>query len=63
MKIARIIVGIVGALMFVWHLVKVFLGTEEQTGVFTHHILSLVGGILMFAGIWLWIAGRKRQKS
>lgn len=63
MKIAGIIVGVVGALMFVWHMVQVFLGTEEQTGVFTHHILSLVGGILIFAGIWLWIAGRKRQKS
>lgn len=48
--------------MFVWHLVKVGMGTEEQTGIFTHHILSLVGGILAFVGIWLWIKGHKRQK-
>ena len=62
MKIAGIIVGIMGATMFVWHLLKVLMGTEEQTGVFTHHILSLAGGILAFAGIWIWIAGRRRQK-
>lgn len=63
MKLAGIILGIVGAIMFVWHLVKVVMGMEEQTGIFTHHILSLVGGILAFAGIWLWITGRRKQKN
>lgn len=62
MKIAGIIVGTIGAIMFVWHLLKVLMGMEEQTGMFTHHYLSLVGGILTFAGIWIWIAGRRRQK-
>lgn len=63
MKVAGIIVGVIGATMFVWHLVKVVMGLEEQTGMFTHHILSLVGGILVFAGIWLWIKGHRKQKS
>lgn len=63
MKLAGIIVGVVGAIMFVWHLVKVVTGTEEQTGTFTHHILSLVGGILAFAGIWIWIKGHRRRKG
>lgn len=61
MKLAGIIVGVVGAIMFVWHLFKVLTGMEEQTGIFTHDILSLVGGILMFAGIWLYVAGRRRS--
>lgn len=63
MKLAGIIVGIVGAIMFVWHLVKVLLGVEEQPGVFTHHWLSLIGGILAFAGIWLWIKGHPKEKN
>lgn len=63
MKIAGIIVGVVGAVIFVWHLVKVLLGVEDQTGFFTHHWLSLVGGILAFVGIWLWIKGHPREKS
>ncbi|MFZ1700976.1 MAG: hypothetical protein WBO10_04425 [Pyrinomonadaceae bacterium] len=63
MKLTGIIVGVVGAIMFVWHLFKVFTGMEEQTSFFTHHILSLVGGILAFVGIWLWIKGHRRQKG
>ena len=62
MKLAGIIIGVVGAILFVWHLIKVFLGTEEQTGYFTHHVLSLVGGVLAFAGIWLWIKGHRTRK-
>lgn len=63
MKLVGIIVATGGAVLFAWHLFKVFMGTEEQTGLFTHHILSLVGGILAFAGIWLWIKGHRSHKS
>lgn len=63
MKIGGIIVGIIGALLFVWHLVKVMTGADEGTGITTHHVMSLVGGVLMFAGIWLYIAGRKRRRT
>lgn len=63
MKLTGIIVGVIGAMMFVWHLVKVVLGTDQPTGIFTHHILSLVGGILMLAGIGIWIKGHRRQKG
>jgi sensor histidine kinase regulating citrate/malate metabolism len=38
MKILGIIVGIIGAMLFVRHLVKVMLDTENSTGIFTHHI-------------------------
>lgn len=63
MKIVGIIVGIVGAAMFVWHLVKVLWGTETQTGAFTHHWLSLVGGVLAFVGIFIWIKGHRKRKD
>lgn len=63
MKLAGIIVGVVGAVLFVWHLIKVVMGAEEQTGAFTHHILSLAGGILAFVGIWLWIKGHRGRKA
>jgi len=62
MKLTGIIIGVIGAAMFVWHLVRVFLNVEVRTGPFTHHWPSLIGGILMFAGIWLWVAGHRRQK-
>lgn len=63
MKTLGIIVGIFGAALFVWHLVKVFLDAERETGVFTHHWLSLFGGILMLVGIGVYIAGRRGLKS
>lgn len=49
--------------MFVWHLVKVLFGMEEQTGILTHHWLSLIGGILMFVGIGIYIAGRRQSSA
>ena len=61
MKIFGIIVGVIGAAIFVWHLVKVFLDAEQQTGILSHHWLSLIGGILMLAGIGIYIAGRRGQ--
>jgi LPXTG-motif cell wall-anchored protein len=63
MKILGIIVGITGAVLFVWHLVKVMLDTEIGTGIFTHHILSLVGGVIMIVGIGIYILGRRRNRG
>lgn len=62
MRLTGIIVGLVGGLLFVWHLSKVLMGTDEGAPPFTHHILSLIGGVLLFAGIWLYVVGRKRGR-
>ncbi len=40
MKILGIIVGITGAVLFVWHLVKVMLDTEIGTGIFTPYFVA-----------------------
>ncbi len=62
MKFGGIIIGLTGALLFIWHLAKVFAGTDQGGGVTTHHMMSLVGGVLLFAGIWLYVIGRKRAR-
>lgn len=61
MKLVGIIVGIFGAGLFVWHLVKVLLDVEDPTGILSHHWLSLIGGVLMFVGIWIYIVGRRQS--
>lgn len=63
MKILGIIVGIIGAILFVWHLIKVMLDKETNTGIFTHHIMSLVGGILIIVGTGIYILGRRRKRD
>ena len=62
MKIAGIIIGIFGAILFIWHAVKVVMGTDIDSGYMNHKILSLVGGIMMFAGIWVYLIGRRRPR-
>lgn len=62
MRIAGIIIGIFGAILFVWHAVKVVMGTDVNSGYMDHKVLSLVGGLMMFAGIWLYIVGRRRPR-
>ena len=62
MKIAGIILEILGALIFIWHAAKVVVGTDVDSGYMNHKILSLVGGLMMFAGIWLYIVGRRRPR-
>ena len=63
MKILGIIIGIIGAVLFVWHLVKVMMDMESNTGIFTHHILSLTGGILIIVGTGIYILGRRRNRG
>ena len=53
MKLAGINVGSVGAIMFVWHLVKVGMGTEEQPGMFT----SLFG-----SGRRIWLINPRNSR-
>ena len=62
MRVAGIIVGILGAVLFIWHSVKVMMGTDITTGYTSHESLSLVGGILMFAGTWLYVTGRRKSR-
>ncbi len=61
MKPGSIVVAPAGAALFVWRLAKAFASRDRGTGITTHHVMSLVGGVLMFAGIWLYGAGRKRR--
>lgn len=62
MKAGGIVVGVVGATLFAWHLAKILAGTDAGTGFTTHHIMSLVGGLMMFVGTWLYVGARKRRK-
>lgn len=63
MKLVGIITAIVGALLFLWHLVKVATGTDVERGITTHHVLSLVGGILVIVGTGIYISGRRRKRK
>lgn len=63
MKLAGIIVVLVGTALFVWHLIKVLSGTDTGPPPFTHHVMSLIGGVLMFVGIWLYAAGKRRARQ
>lgn len=63
MKVAGIIIGIIGAVLFVWHAVKVVMGTDIDTVFMNHTILSLIGGIMIFAGTWLYVAGRRKPRN
>lgn len=60
LKTIGILVGIFGAGLFVWHLVKVATDIETSQGFGSHHLLSLIGGILIIVGIGIYILGRKR---
>ncbi len=60
MKIAGIVVGILGAILFIWHSVTVLMGTDLDTGYMRHGFLSLIGGVVMFAGIWIYVIGRRK---
>lgn len=62
MRIAGIIVGIVGAILFTWHSVKVVMGTDMDIGYMSHKTLSLVGGIMIFAGTWVYVIGRRQSR-
>lgn len=62
MKFGGIVVGLMGALLFIWHLARVVADTDQGGGVTTHHLMSLIGGVLLLAGIWLYVIGRKRTR-
>ena len=57
-KIIGILVGVFGFALFVWHMVKVVMGTDVGSGFMDHRLLSLVGGILILAGTGIYIVGR-----
>ncbi len=63
MRIAGIIIGILGAVLFIWHAVKVVMGTDIDSIYASHTVLSLVGGVMVFAGTWLYVLGRRRPSS
>ena len=62
MKTIGIIIGTIGAALFVWHSVKVVMGTDYGgSGLSNHQLMSLVGGILVVAGTGVYILGRRRK--
>lgn len=63
MKVAGIIIGVLGAGLFVWHSIRVLMGTDVDLGFTRHGFLSLIGGVMMFAGIWLYIEGRRKPRA
>ncbi len=64
MKMIGIIVGVAGAILVVWHSVNVVMGRDQDgSGFGNHRIMSLVGGILVFVGIWIYTVGRKRSRA
>ena len=62
MKIAGIIIGILGTVLFLWHAVKVVTGTDIDSALMSHTVLSLVGGIMIFAGTWVYTLGRRKAR-
>lgn len=62
MKTGGMIVALIGAVLFFWHGVKVVMGTDDGPPPFTHHWMSLLGGVLLFIGIWIYAVGRRRAR-
>ena len=62
MKLSGITIAIIGASLFVWHLAKIVLGTDYGNPPLTHHWMSLIGGILLFIGIWIYTIGRRQAR-
>ena len=63
MKLLGIIVGIIGAGLFVWHLVNAMRGMDGGLGYMDHRLLSLVGGILVIVGTGIYILGRRQKRD
>ena len=63
MRIAGIIIGILGAVLFIWHAIKVVTGTDTDSPDMSHTVLSLMGGVMIFAGTWLYITGRRKPRT
>lgn len=62
MKNLGIIVGVIGAVLFIWHMIKVMNGTDVGFGIWNHQTLSLIGGILVLIGTASYILGRRRRR-
>ena len=59
MKLGGAIIAVAGVLLFGWHLAKVLVGTDYGP---MHIWLSLVGGVLVFVGVWIYSIGRQRAR-
>lgn len=62
MKLSGIVVALIGGALFAWHLMRVLTGNDTGSSPFTHHTMSLIGGILIFVGIWLYVIGKRRGR-
>lgn len=62
MKLSGIIIALIGGSLLVWHMTKVLLGTDYGKPPLTHHWTSLIGGVVLFIGIWIYTIGRRRDR-
>ena len=61
MKTGGIIIGIIGATLFIWHLVKV-VSNPDYEGYASHQVMALNAVILMIFGTVIYFMGRWRLK-
>jgi len=61
-KLSGIIIALIGGSLLVWHMTKVLLGTDYGNPPLTHHWTSLIGGVVLFIGIWIYTIGRRRAR-
>jgi xanthine/uracil permease len=61
-KLSGIIIALIGGSLLVWHMTKVLLGTDYGSPPLTHHWTSLIGGVVLFIGIWIYTIGRRRAR-
>lgn len=61
MKTGGIIIGIIGATLFIWHLVKV-VSNPIYEGYASHQVMSIDAVILIIFGTVLYFMGKRRTK-
>ena len=59
MKLSGVMVALIGGALFAWHLMRIWTGNDTGTPPLTHHTMSLIGGILIFVGILLYVIGKR----
>ena len=61
MKTGGLIIGIIGATLFVWHLIKVGVNPDYE-GYASHQVMALNAVILIIFGTVIYFMGRRRLK-
>lgn len=62
MKTGGLIIGIIGATLFVWHLIKVGVNPDYE-GYASHQVMALNAVILIIFGSALYFMGKRSLKN